>query len=320
MNGTAFLCSGQGSQNSDMFDLLHDSPGALQIFEAAAKILKDKDPRDLVKETTDEAIHTNRLGQILCCTQAMAAWSVLSPCAPKPWVLAGYSVGELAAWGVAGIFNPEEVLQLTAKRAELMDDATLEPSGLAAVRGLTREALLPLCKQHGVYIAIINGADHFLVGGTNQALVDFARAAKAHGAHQAKTILVAVPSHTPFLKAASNGFRVVLEESRHKREMPAEVRLLSGIDGGPVFDIKKGLENLALQIEQTVDWAACMEACRAARVTRVLELGPGNALIRMFNEATPDFDAHSFSEFRSLSGVKHWLSGSPNLKSGAEKS
>jgi [acyl-carrier-protein] S-malonyltransferase len=300
-----------------MFDLVHDSPEALPVFGAAAKLLNDKDPRNLVKATTDKEIYENRLGQILCCTQAMAAWSVLSSCAPKPWIVAGYSVGELAAWGVAGVFDPEQVLRLTVRRAKLMDDATQERSGLAAIRGLTQKVLMPLCDQHGVYIAIINGVDQFLVGGTNEALVDFVKAASAHGA-QAKTIPVAVPSHTPLLKAASHGFRDIVAESRHEREMPAEVRLLSGIDGGPVFDIKEGLEKLALQIEQTVNWAACMEACRAARVTKVIELGPGNALIRLFNEAMPGFDAHSLFEFRSLSGIKHWLSGSVAVKSEAE--
>lgn len=50
-----------------------------------------------------------------------------------------------------------------------------------------------------------------------------------------------------------------------------------------------------------------MDACRSGGVTKVIELGPGNALARMMQAAMPDGDAHSVSEFHSLEGLKHWL-------------
>jgi [acyl-carrier-protein] S-malonyltransferase len=85
------------------------------------------------------------------------------------------------------------------------------------------------------------------------------------------------------------------------------VRLLSGIDGDTVFNVQSGADKLARQIQQTVEWAACMQSCRAAGVTRVVELGPGNALARMMHEIMPDGDVHSLSEFHSLSGFEHWI-------------
>jgi hypothetical protein len=42
-----------------------------------------------------------------------------------------------------------------------------------------------------------------------------------------------------------------------------QVRLLSGIDGDLVRDIETGCDKLALQICTPVDWAACLESCRA---------------------------------------------------------
>jgi [acyl-carrier-protein] S-malonyltransferase len=83
--------------------------------------------------------------------------------------------------------------------------------------------------------------------------------------------------------------------------------LLSGIDGDTVYDVHTGAEKLACQIEQTVDWAACMESCRAAGVAKVFELGPGDALARMMREVIPDGDVHSLSEFHSLSGFERWI-------------
>jgi [acyl-carrier-protein] S-malonyltransferase len=89
--------------------------------------------------------------------------------------------------------------------------------------------------------------------------------------------------------------------------VPAGVRLLSGVDGAAVFDVRAGADKLARQIQQTVDWAACMQSCRAAGVTKVVEFGPGDALARLMHEFMPDADVHGLSEFRSLAAFEHWV-------------
>jgi len=303
----AFLCSGQGYQSAHMFDLLVDAPEADPIFRHARLVLDGDDPREFVRRATPDAMHTDKVGQILCSTQAMAAWAVLSTTAPRPLVVAGYSVGELAAWGVAGLLNYEDVLDLVTQRATAMDEATTQPSGLAAIRGLERATLDPICRAHGAYVAIVNSEDQLLVGGTRKALDAVIRDALAAGAEHTTTLPVAVASHTPLLAAASDRFRQARGNAHLAAEAPADVRLLSGIDGATVFDVRAGADKLARQIQQTVDWAACMQSCRAAGVTKVVELGPGNALARFMREFMPDGDVHSLSEFHSLTGFKHWM-------------
>jgi [acyl-carrier-protein] S-malonyltransferase len=307
VSGVAILCSGQGYQGAGMFDLLADAPEADPVFRAAKLVLDGRDPRDLVHQASNEALHADRAGQILCCTQAMAAWAVVGGKVRRPLVVAGYSVGELAAWGVAGLLNYEEVLDLGVRRAAAMDAATTEQSGLVAIHGLKRNALDAICKAHGAYIAIINGADHMLVGGTSESLAAVIRDARVHGAQRTTTLPVAVPSHTPLLADASDRFRQALAKAHLSAEMPPGVRLLSGIDGDAVFDVRAGADKLARQIQQTVDWAACMQSCRAADVTKVVELGPGSALAHMMHEFMPDCDVHSLSEFHSLSGFERWM-------------
>jgi len=93
-----------------------DTPEADRVFKAAKLVLSGKDPRDLVHQATNDALHADKVGQILCCTQAMAAWAVVSGKVPPPLVVAGYSVGELAAWGVAGLLD---------KRARAISSASL---------------------------------------------------------------------------------------------------------------------------------------------------------------------------------------------------
>src|ERR1700722_18761727 len=284
MSVTAVICSGQGYQGVGMFDLLADAPEAIPVFKAAEFVLEGKDPRQLVRKSSSDELHADKVGQILCCTQAMAAWAVLSAKAPRPLVVAGYSVGELAAWGVAGLLDHEGVLDLVVKRAAAMDKATTQPSGLVAIRGLRRDALDPICKTQGAYVAIVNAEDQMLVGGTRKALDAIVHDAQAAGAERTTVLPVAVPSHTPLLAEASHWFRQALGKAHLPAEVPPGVRLLSGIDGDTVFDVRAGADKLARQIQQTVDWAACMQSCRAAGVTKVMELGPGHALAHMMHE------------------------------------
>ena len=307
MTGTAILCSGQGAQGAGMFDLLAGAPEAAPVFEAAKSVLDGHDPRELVHQASDRDMHANRLGQVLCCTQTMAAWAVIRGRLSGPLVVAGYSVGELGAWGVAGIMDAAEVLRLAVRRAAAMDAATTEPSGLVAIRGLRRDALERICAAHGSYVAVVNASDRMLVGGTRKALVAVVADAEAAGATRATLLAVEVASHTPLLAAASERFGRDLAGARLAGHVPADMRLLSGIDGGAVFEVGAGAGKLARQIRQTVDWSACMETCRTSSVSKVVELGPGNALARLIQDAVPGIDAHSLSEFRTLDGFLRWV-------------
>ena len=221
-------------------------------------------------------------------------------------IVAGYSIGELAAWGVAGLLDIGSVLELAAARAQAMDDATTEPTGLVAVQGIDARRLARLCERHQTYVAIINGSDHRLIGGTDRALAAFVSDARAEGARHVSRVRVAVASHTPLLRSASEIFRATLRERIPRVIVPEDVRLLSGVDGDFVYG-DPGREKLADQICQTLDWAACMETCRSLGVRKLIEFGPGSALANMTRGQMPGSDIHGMSEFRSLDGIRRWL-------------
>jgi [acyl-carrier-protein] S-malonyltransferase len=52
-----------------------------------------------------------------------------------------------------------------------------------------------------------------------------------------------------------------------------------------------------------------MDASRAGGITRIIELGPGEALARMGRDTIPGVDAHSLAEFHSLAGFSAWANG-----------
>ncbi len=306
MTRLALLCSGQGFQHPAMFALT-DERAAGAIF-AAAEAVQGRDVREIAASADRAAMHDNATAQVMACTQALAAADVLRDAIDEDVVIAGYSVGELAAWGVAGVFDAETLLRLAEARAAAMDAAADgTPGGLAAVRGLPRGRLDALCREHGSHVAIVNGTDQIVIGGVRDALGATLEAARAAGAGKVTALAVGVASHTPLLAGAIVPFREALRRAE-AHTLPADRRLLSGIDGATVFDLSAGLDKLARQVAQTVEWQACMEACRAAGVTRALELGPGGALAHLMAESLGARNSRALDDFRSLDGIRRWLS------------
>ena len=258
------------------------------------------------RESIDN-LHGNRIGQILCTLQSLVTFETLRSSLSPQVIVAGYSVGEVAAWGISGLFSRKQILDLVANRAEIMDAESSPGDGLLFVRGLSQTVINALCAQYDAAISIINPGDAYIVGGRRPALQAIADAARAAQALSVSFIPVRVASHTHFLAAATERFEEVLRKASPLRQGSPEYRLISGIDGSTVVDVDSGLVKLAKQISQTVRWSDCLRGCIEAGATSFLELGPGKALSEMVNVTYPSMPCRSVEEFSSISGVKKWV-------------
>jgi [acyl-carrier-protein] S-malonyltransferase len=303
----AILCSGQGHQHPDMFSLTGNAPAAEAVFVHATKLLGQRDPRELVQTESLQVLHGNRVAQILCASQALSAAAALRHVWPKRLLLAGYSVGELSAWGVAELLDSATTLDLVALRAELMDAASSPGDGLVFVRGLSRTSIDNLCTRYSTAVAIVNPNDAFVLGGSGEALDILAVDAMRMGAAHVTRIAVNVASHTVRLAAASSAFQVTLEHTPTPGNTNSRVRLFSGIDGTAVLDTVAGKKKLSEQISHTVEWAACLQGCLEAGASAFLELGPGFALSNMLAGIYPNIPSRSLDHFRTLQGVASWV-------------
>ena len=295
----AVVFAGQGSQHPAMLpwlaedDLVRDTCARLAIG----------DWRDRLADGAWAA--TNANAQVLLTGLGLAAWRQLSQDLPRPLCMAGYSVGELASFSAAGVFTPTRALDLAAFRARAMDRCgELAPGGLLAVGGLARDAIEKLCAQNGVALAIDNGSGSAVLGGPEAALSNAEHWAARQGARVTR-LCVGVASHTPWMLGAADEFASAL--LREPLWRPATILFSNA--AGRVLDAAHAGAALAAQISSTVHWDDCMEAIHGRGPSCVLEIGPGQALARLWNQRYPDVPARSCDDFRSASTVAEWVAG-----------
>jgi [acyl-carrier-protein] S-malonyltransferase len=76
---------------------------------------------------------------------------------------------------------------------------------------------------------------------------------------------------------------------------------------GRVRNASEARTALSSQIATTVRWDECMDQIAAQGVRAVLEIGPGHALARIWNDRHPDVPARSVDEFRSVGSIIAWI-------------
>ncbi|MDW7601631.1 malonate decarboxylase subunit epsilon, partial [Stenotrophomonas maltophilia] len=94
----ALLCSGQGAQHAAMFDRVRDLPAARHTLDVASTVLG----RDVFSAAAADDRFDNAQAQPLLCAATLAQWQGLRDNVPTPTLVAGYSIGELAAHAIAG--------------------------------------------------------------------------------------------------------------------------------------------------------------------------------------------------------------------------
>ncbi|MFC5480937.1 ACP S-malonyltransferase [Massilia suwonensis] len=301
----ALLCPGQGAQGPAMFDFARLDPAAgaaLYAWLAGAGL-------DLPVEAilADEGLlFANRYAQPLMVAATLANWMALGPDLPAPNIVAGYSIGELSAYGVAGALRPEDAVTLAAQRARLMDGclAATPRQALIALSGLPIRVAAEMARAFGFAVAIETGEDSLIAGGEHDTHTALAQAIEAAGG-RASLLPVTVASHTPFMAKAVGPFAALLRQQPLGE--PA-VPVVSGITAEPIGVAERAVEHLSRQLAEPIRWKDGMDALVEAGVTVALELGPGAALTRMLSARHPQIACRSIADFRSPAGVRAWLS------------
>ena len=288
------IASGQGGQRLEHVERL----AASSFQDAWRRAIGER-------ELNEAAVSENRIAQPSLVAWQLDAYAAVAPKLPQPVLVAGYSVGEVTACAVAGALAAVDAIAMASERARLMDEAAPFPCALAAILGLSRYDVETLCTHRDIAIAIRNGSRHFIVGGKRENVEHAVADADDAGATRAQMLSVNTPAHTPLLHAAVAPFAEVV--ARYV-QAPLRLPMISAIDAARIRTREEAVAALSRQLATTLDWASCMDVIDEMQPDAVLEIGPCNALARMFAEACPGVPVRAIEDFRDPAAAAAWVS------------
>jgi [acyl-carrier-protein] S-malonyltransferase len=189
-------------------------------------------------------------------------------------LVAGHSVGELAAAALAGIVPSEAAVALAGVRGREMAAAcALEPTGMTAVLGGNPDEVLAAIDRLGLYPGNRNGAGQVVAAGSRDALAKLAEEPPAKA--RVIALQVAGAFHTPYMAPAEQALAAVAGGVTVAD--PSRI-IVSDLDGSAVIHGREMLQRLVRQVTAPVRWDLVMKTLQDAGVTGVIELPPAGTL------------------------------------------
>ena len=272
----ALLAPGQGSQTEGMLSPWLELPGArdqMTLWSKASGL-------DLVRlgttASTEEITDTAVTQPLVVATTLLAHQELIRRglLADAELVLAGHSVGEIAAYAIAGVMAADDAVALAATRgAEMAKACAIEPTGMSAVLGGDEAKVLTRLEQLDLFPANRNAPGQIVAAGPLAALEKLAEDPPAKA--RVRALGVAGAFHTKYMAPALDGYAAAAAAV-----VTAEptATLLSNRDGKPVASAAAAMDTLVAQLTQPVRWDLCTETLREHNVTAIVEFPPAGTL------------------------------------------
>ncbi|MFK8111763.1 MAG: type I polyketide synthase [Rubripirellula sp.] len=286
----AMLFTGQGSQYIGMATgLSRKLPAFEKALQRCDAILKPAIGCSLLKVLEGSSLvsidHTSMAQPAICAVQC-AIVDTFKEMQIVPDVVAGHSIGEIAALYAAGAFSLDQALLVAAARGKTM--GTLPEGGsMAAIFATADEVatLIQRCSSSAV-IATMNGNGNTVIAGSEQA-VDTVVELAAKSELAARKLVVSHAFHSPLMAAATEPLRQQLETIFESVSIPSHITFISSVTGkrhqAPV-DREYWIRHLL----QPVRFTDVIGELNRANLDLAIEVGPSPQLCGMIRRSGTD--------------------------------
>ncbi len=288
MGKIAFVFSGQGDQKVGMCrDLYENYP----VFKATLEKL-DKVHHGLIdsiyNSTNEELMKTINTQPALYAVE-VAISNLLTEMGVKADVVAGFSLGEIAALAYAGSFSRESGMNIVSNRASIMqEDSEKFDAIMTAVIRLSEDKVNELAEKYDyVFPVNFNCPGQIVCSGIESEIKSFEEDVKENGGRCVR-LSVKGAFHSPFMNEASEKFASFLDST--VVEAP-EITTYSNYLGAPYENSVKDI--LALQIKSPVLWQKSVEDMIEKGVDTFIEIGPGTTLSSIIKKISRDVRVYS---------------------------
>jgi [acyl-carrier-protein] S-malonyltransferase len=220
----------------------------------------------------------------------------------KDVTVAGHSVGEIAAYAIAGIISADDAVKMAATRgSEMAKACALEPTGMSAVLGGDEAEVLARLEALDLVAANRNAAGQIVAAGALSALDKLSEDPPAKA--RVRQLATAGAFHTHFMASATDGYASAVQEVATAESLRPTVTLLSNADGQPVSSAADAMSKLISQLTRPVRWDLCTETLRQQNVTAIVEFPPAGTLAGIAKRELRGVPTHAVKSPADLDGL-----------------